>query len=206
MLYYVRAYATNDAGTVYGNEVIFTSTSRTRAPVALILNEPSTLTSKTGYGIRIGGLGVVAYNFKLDGGAWDSAKAVTEPLTFDLFNQGPHTLQIIGMDSQGIWQATDDATTAAWVIDTEPPEVFLHNAPSGSIGPGVLDIIARGRRRQRLSIPSGPGGLEFCFTGMENLKNSRTSEGASSPGRRRRRPFQQLAVGRKRNNGQLDGG
>ena len=57
VLYYVRAYATNSAGTVYGNEVSFTTLAETSAPVAAILNAPPKITGSTAYQIRIGGLG-----------------------------------------------------------------------------------------------------------------------------------------------------
>jgi len=144
MNYHVRAFAINDAGIGYGNEVVFTTVSETSAPVATIQNSPPKLSSSSLYQIKIGGLGIVNYKYKLDDVPWSDSYAATELLTFELYQEGPHSLYVIGENSLGVWQAEDDATSATWILDTTPPSAILHNEPSGTIGPVAFDIAVGG--------------------------------------------------------------
>ena len=110
--YYVRAYATNIAGTAYGNEVTFTTASDASSPQATLIDTPPGLTSATSYSIRVGGIGVVSYRYHLDSDAWSTEASVDDFIEFSLDTEGLHRLYVIGKNV-GSFKPADNATKLA---------------------------------------------------------------------------------------------
>jgi len=99
-------------------------------------NLPAATTPVPSASITVAGPGIFSYKWKLDGGAWSDAVAIapgvfprTGPTvrssTLSLTNlaPGPHTLEVIGQDFAGNWQATP--TAAAWTVTpSQPPDTY----------------------------------------------------------------------------------
>ena len=143
--YYVRAYATNAAGTVYGEEKRFVTVDRSAAPLATIANAPPRATNQTRYRFEIGGIGVVAYQYKLDGDSWSQEQPMGTVISFELDAEGWYTLYVIGRNAAGIWQAEEDVTTIKWYLDLTPPEtVVLANTPPSATGSDAVEMVVGG--------------------------------------------------------------
>jgi hypothetical protein len=96
------------------------------APTATILSgAPPVQTNATGLNLTIGGTGVVAYQYRLDGDAYGATLPVGTPLTVGPLTEGQHALRVIGRDEAGNWQADPVNPTISWIIDTTPPTLAL---------------------------------------------------------------------------------
>jgi hypothetical protein len=85
------------------------------APTAELSGAPLGTSSTNTVDITVGG-GVVAYKYKLDGGAFGAETAASTPISLTDLAEGAHTLSVIGKDAAGNWQAEVDATTASWTV------------------------------------------------------------------------------------------
>ncbi|MFN0125811.1 MAG: lamin tail domain-containing protein [Verrucomicrobiales bacterium] len=123
----------------------------TIAEWAYLLGGPSSTVAETTASFTIGGPGLVAYKWRLDGGPWSSAIQIgnggalprTAPtvrqatLTLTDLAPGPHTLEVLGQDMAGNWQNDDPArgydgapqaapTIRQWSVDLTTPLVRLN--------------------------------------------------------------------------------
>src|SRR6185503_10181736 len=86
-------------------------------------NLPPAITAQNPVSILVGGPGIFAYKWRLDGGAWSSAVSIapgvfprntatvrTGTLSLNSLATGPHTLEVVGQDFAGNW--TPDAEAA----------------------------------------------------------------------------------------------
>jgi hypothetical protein len=142
--YFVRAFATNQAGTGYGEDLSFTTIAETAAPRAVVMNPPASLTRQTTYQLTVAGSRVVAYSYSFDGQTWSEPVTTGGELSFEIIDEGPHWLHLLGMDENGVWQARQSATVVTWTLDTTPPKAEMTNAPAGTIGPFTADILVAG--------------------------------------------------------------
>ena len=90
-----------------------------------LLNVPAPQTQATSANIIVGGPGIVAYKWRLDGGVWSAPAQIggggVMPRTGNILRQssiiltnltaGPHTLEVLGQDMAGNWQDADPART-----------------------------------------------------------------------------------------------
>jgi len=142
--YFVRAFATNQAGTTYGEALTFTSIDAASAPRAVITNPPPALTRQTAYQLNVAGNRVVQYRYRLDNDPWSVPIDVGMGLSFDLTAEGPHWLHLLGKDENGVWQARQSATIVSWTLDITPPTAEMPNAPQGTTGPFPPSILVQG--------------------------------------------------------------
>ncbi|WP_428562488.1 MAG: C1 family peptidase [Solidesulfovibrio sp. DCME] len=92
------------------------------APVAKLMAYPGYESYlKTGT-ITVGGDNVVAYKYRIDGGAYSNETSVSTPITYNL-NFGQHTIEIVGKNSQGTWQT--GSTMYTWNISQQRRSVPL---------------------------------------------------------------------------------
>jgi hypothetical protein len=143
-LYYVRAYATNAVGTVYGGQQSFTTADATSAPRATVAGALSPLTKATAGILKVGGIGVVGYKYRFDNGAWSGERSISQEIVLTAMGEGMHALQVIGKGGSGIWQAEQDPTVVTWTIDTTPPTATLWSHPTGLVGPFTAGIEVHG--------------------------------------------------------------
>ncbi len=110
---------------------------------AYVLNAPPAQTPSTSAAFTVGGPGIVAYKWRLDGGAWSAPVLIGSggvmprntptvrqaTLSFPTLANGPHTLEVLGQDMAGNWQDADPArtfaglpqlgpTTVSWTVDS----------------------------------------------------------------------------------------
>jgi hypothetical protein len=147
-----------------------TSLARRRAPGgidygadvpewAYILNGPVGSTDSTSASFTIGGPGIIAYKWRLNGGAWSAETTIGTgaafPRTVGVITErqatlaltgltpGPQTLEVIGKDMAGNWQDNDPArtvigasqaapTTRTWTIETSAPLVRISEVLANS--------------------------------------------------------------------------
>ena len=97
----------------------------TNAVVAVLTGVPTAPTPKRSAAITVGGTGVTAYKYSLDGGAWSAETSITTPVSLAGLSLGAHTLSVVGKNSLGLWQDTASATTATWTVTaTASPAVY----------------------------------------------------------------------------------
>ncbi|HEX2749890.1 MAG TPA: CotH kinase family protein, partial [Verrucomicrobiales bacterium] len=123
-------------------------------------NVPAALTPETSAAITIGGPGIFSYKWRLDAGTWSAPVEIAPGvfprtgatvrkaiLTIPVLADGAHTLEVLGQDFAGNWQAVP--ATAAWTVQStlqrvEISEVLadalagadtveLHNAGAGPV-------------------------------------------------------------------------
>ena len=83
---------------------------------ATIFGLPSNPTTDHDFTVSISGDGVVAYKYRLDGGAWSGETDVAVPIELVNINEGSHQLEVIGQDAFGNWQEEVNTTIANWEI------------------------------------------------------------------------------------------
>ena len=98
-------------------------------------NLPPAATTATSAAITVGGPGIFAYQWRLDGGAWSAPVSIapgvfprtgatvrTATLALQNLTDSQHTLEVTGQDFAGNWQATP--TTATWLVSATPPAAY----------------------------------------------------------------------------------
>lgn len=128
----------------------FYDESQLHDPRAIIINPipvPYHQTSSS-LTLTIGGHEVTAYKYRIDAGAWSAETAIATPITLTGLSNGTHTVDVIGKNTTGTWQAT--ATSATWLTDTSNPIAILTGAPE-SLTKRDYDTVT-------VSLTSGTGG------------------------------------------------
>jgi hypothetical protein len=117
---------------------------------AYVLGGPSGTVAQTSASFTIGGPGIVAYKWRIDGGAWSASVQIgaggvlpraTPTIRHSTLNvtnlaAGAHTLEVLGQDMAGNWQDADPArtieglpqataTSRTWIVDTTLPLITL---------------------------------------------------------------------------------
>jgi len=82
---------------------------------AVTAGMPAESSTTAAYSITVGGDKVVAYRCSIDGGAYGPETPATTPISGTLAD-GTHTLKIIGVDADGLWQSPAQATVVTWTI------------------------------------------------------------------------------------------
>ena len=102
---------------------------------ASVTGEPPSVTTATGATLRVRGPGIWSYKWRLDGGPWSPEISLVPaaiwngaPLTAVMFagapdivltglGPGAHTVEVLGRDSAGVWQAEPGATKS-WTVQS----------------------------------------------------------------------------------------
>jgi len=76
---------------------------------------------------NVGGPGIDAYQYQLDGGGWSAEQTVEAPIVLaGLGDAQDHTLEVIGRTSAGVWQNTADAASNVWHVDTAHRRLLIN--------------------------------------------------------------------------------
>jgi len=119
------ASGSGDANTVY-------SVPR---PTVILSGLPANPTYLSTTNITVGGTGVTAYKYKLDGGSYGAETLVATKIALSGLTAGTHTLYVIGKNSAGNWQLETNATQFTWTVDFTVPTITISN-PSVSLSTG----------------------------------------------------------------------
>lgn len=112
-----------------------------------LLNVPPVITAQTTAAITVGGPGIFAYKWRLNGGAWSSTVSIapgvfprttptvrTAVLNLSGLTAGLQTLEVIGQDFAGNWTPDAEATRATWTVEPSIPLLFLNEVQAGAAG------------------------------------------------------------------------
>lgn len=183
--YYVRAYATNSAGTAYGNELSFTATS-----IQLPTLTTSTITSITATSAVSGG------NVTADGGGAVTAKGVcwsTAPgptigglQTTDGTGTGPFTSNITGLTNGTTYYVRAYTTNSAGTSYGNELSFLAVNVSVLALSTTVITSISLTNAVSGGSITSNGGatvttsGICWATTINPTISNSRTTDGTAT--------------------------
>lgn len=115
-------------------------------PVAILLSKPSELSGETTTTFQTGGTGIVAVRYKLDQGAWGPEVPATAPIVLEGLAEGEHTLQVIGRNAAGAWQAEGSPTGWTWTVVTQVGRVTILQAPPPVTVSPEFEIIWMGEK------------------------------------------------------------
>lgn len=84
---------------------------------ASISGEPLPTTWRTEANLIVGGPAIVAYRYRLNGGAWSGDTPIGNPIVLSGLS-GANTVEVVGQNTIGEWQLEAQATTSrTWVVD-----------------------------------------------------------------------------------------
>lgn len=121
----------------------WTVDSNYTSPVAQLSNLPANPTNNRDISVVVDG-SIVSYKYKIDGSNWSDERDITTPIEETGLSDGSHTILVIGKNSSGIWQPTDNATEYTWIIDTVSPFAELSNMPSSPTNDNSISITVSG--------------------------------------------------------------
>jgi len=140
----LEVIATDAAGNVQATPTTATWTVDTQAPVATIVGAPTGTVSLDNATLTVGGTDVVAYRYALDGGAMSVETAVSTPIVLSSLADGPHDVDVIGVDQAGNWQSASQPTSVRWTVDITPPVAVLSRVPTGTVRSDFAEIGVQG--------------------------------------------------------------
>ena len=132
---------------------------------AYIVNVPDSVTVDTAPVFYVGGPGMVAFKWRLDGGAWSAPQTIgtggvfprtgttvrQAPVAPGNLTAGPHLFEVIGQDMAGNWQDADPAvesgpqaapTAYAWTITSQPDVRLNEVLAAGAAGaPDFIELV-----------------------------------------------------------------
>ncbi len=97
-------------------------------PEAALADAPTGIVTTGAATIMVGGVDIVAYQYKLDNGEWSIETEVGTAIAISGLADGSHTLYVLGKHATGAWQSGSSPTTATWTVDTT---VSVPANPSG---------------------------------------------------------------------------
>ena len=124
---------------------------------AYVVGGPTGATDQTTANFTVGGPGLVAYKWRLDGGTWSAPVQIgaggllvrgattvrQSTIALSSLTAGVHTLEVLGQDMAGNWQDNDPArtiggfaqatpTVRTWTVETVAPLVRINEVLSNS--------------------------------------------------------------------------
>ncbi|NDY58305.1 hypothetical protein G3N56_16350 [Desulfovibrio sulfodismutans] len=146
------------AGNVQETPTTATWTVDLQSPVAVLTGAPEGTVATRDVSVTVGGEGVTQYKFRFDAEAWSAeAVPVATPITRTGLAEGSHTLEVVGRDAAGNWQAESSAATASWTIDVTAPTAELTGVPVGEVNTtaAVVTVGGQGVTQYRYRLDAG---------------------------------------------------
>ncbi|MCX8155774.1 MAG: lamin tail domain-containing protein [Verrucomicrobiae bacterium] len=130
------------------------------------------------FNLGVGGAGLNAYRFRLDGEGFSAeAYPLSQPITLNNLNDGMHTLEVMAQDSAGIWRSQQIASVTfmvspsavpiqisevlaanrqAWIWHGSTPDVIeLYNAGPATVDLGGLRLTDDPANPGKFTFPQG---------------------------------------------------
>jgi hypothetical protein len=130
-----------------------------RPPVATLSGAPRSPTPLRDVTLTVAGEGVTHYRFALNGAGLSPEHPVATPIQLTSLPAGTNALEVVGRNTNGLWQAETNATRYAWVVNPAWPSVRLNevlaaNTAALSHGgkfPDLIELYNEGSTRLDLS-------------------------------------------------------
>lgn len=88
---------------------------------------PPSVTASNSVNLVIGGPGIIAYRYALDGGAFGVETTIDNPINLTGLAAGSHQVTLIGQNSAGVWQDEAEPTVAAsWAVDSSASSIRIN--------------------------------------------------------------------------------
>ena len=126
----------------------------TNSAKATLTGIPRSPTWQTTASVTVGGNDIIAYQWRLNTGAWSAEIPVATPITLSgLSNGSTNVLSVVGKNSGGIFQSQATPTTSVpWVVNTALPTVRLNELLARNDGafnhsgtfPDVIELFNEG--------------------------------------------------------------
>jgi len=146
-------------------------------PTVLLSGLPANPTYLSTTNITVGGTGVTAYKYKLDGGSYGAETPVATKIALSGLIAGTHTISVIGKNSIGNWQLETSATQHTWTVDFTVPTLTISNpSPSLSTGANVTYTVTY---TNASTITLSTGDVTLNKTGSANGTVAVTTAGTS---------------------------
>jgi len=113
-------------------------------PTAVLSGTPASHTNDTSATITVGGTDVTAYTYRLNGGNWSDTIPIATPISETGLSEGLISLEVLGMDAVGNWQAVEDATLFNWQVDLTAPSFSLSNLPPTYVNDDSINVVVTG--------------------------------------------------------------
>jgi len=92
---------------------------------ASLSNLPESITIDNSTDIDVGGDGIIAYKYSLDGGVYSDEQLINSSITLSGLTEGNHSIDVIGKHEFGVWQSENKATNYTWRVDYTSPSVEI---------------------------------------------------------------------------------
>jgi len=123
----IKTYMNTRRSTIQGliNGLV---SGNTNNPVATISGEPRSPSPFTTATLTVGGMGITAYKYKLNNGAYSAEFPAFAPINLSgLADNSTNTVYVIGRNSTGLYQDVTNATVSkTWVVKTSTSKVRLN--------------------------------------------------------------------------------
>ena len=97
--------------------------------LAALSDTPVSVTNITDLNVSVAGEDVVAYKYRIDNGEWSGERDTGTAVAKAGIAEGGHSLDVIGRDSEGNWQAESAPSQFNWTVDTTAPAAAFDNLP-----------------------------------------------------------------------------
>jgi hypothetical protein len=81
------------------------------------------------YELNVGGYEIIAYKWRLNGGAWSEETPISTTFKVATNNDGDYTVEVVGRDAFGNWQDIAFCTRVRWTLDTQAPGTTISDKP-----------------------------------------------------------------------------
>jgi len=83
-----------------------------------VVSDVAAETWRTNASFIVGGPGMVAYKYRIDGSAWSEERLVSQPVQLTGLANGRHVVEVIGKNSAGVWEEeARQAGSVAWTVN-----------------------------------------------------------------------------------------
>ncbi len=112
-----------------------------------ISGEPVGVTPSRNASLTIGGPGIDAYKYSVNGGSFSGETAVTVPVILNNLADGTYTVRVVGKNSAGVWQADAEAAVSrTWTVNgaafgVRLNEILASNDSAVTYNGGYPDLI-----------------------------------------------------------------
>jgi len=155
------------AGNWQSTPTFFTWTVDTDPPMAVLVSPPADPGLPDPDPVEVAGEGVTSYVFRIDSGTWTAPQPVLHPITLTGLSEGPHLLEVKGIDNAGNEQTTP--TAHSWTVDNTLPTGTVTALVSAEDRPLLQGTVHPSDASVRVLFPDGTSDATVLTDGSWSL-------------------------------------